>query len=189
MRNLLADFFLSLDGFASDAKGGQEWIGAFFGPQATDFVQETLSQPQVMIMGRKTYQVLSRYWPTATVPQAGPMNSLPKLVFSKTLKGPLGWSNTRLAKSALAEEIIRLKNQPGPDLRSIGSLELVRNMIELNLVDRLRLMIFPAVLGKTGTEPLFKGYEQIRLELVGQKVLDSNTLLLEYRPATRTAGR
>jgi dihydrofolate reductase len=183
MRHLTADFFVSLDGFASGANGGQEWIGAFFGAQMTGFVQKVLAEPQILIVGRKTYQILFGYWPGSKQPEAGPMNRLPKVVFSRTLESPLAWNNARLARGDLADEILALKRQPGPPLRSIGSLELVRNMIELDLVDRLRLMVLPAVLGSAGKEPIFERYQELRLELVDKTVLDSNALVLEYRPA------
>jgi dihydrofolate reductase len=116
------------------------------------------------------------------------MSALPKLVFSSTLKDPLAWKNTRLVKRAVADEIRALKQQPGDPLRSIGSISLVKSMIQLGLVDRLRLMVFPLILGSAGREPIFAGYPQASLELIDTKVLDSRLILLEYRPVFRPAG-
>jgi dihydrofolate reductase len=181
MRELMADFFVSLDGFAADADGGQDWIRGFGGPDMGRMMHETLGQPQTLVLGRKTYERLFGYWPDAKESQAGPMNELPKVVFSKTIKGPLKWKNATLASGELAAEIQELKRAKGPLLRSIGSMQLVKNLVALNLVDKLRLMVFPTVLGTTGTEPIFAGLPQRRLDLVEQKVLDRSTLLLEYR--------
>jgi dihydrofolate reductase len=83
----------------------------------------------------------------------------------------------------VAEEISTLKEQSEVPLRSIGSLTLVRGMLELGLVDRLRLTVFPLVLGPIGREPVFAGYQETRLELVGSEVLDSTVVVLEYAPA------
>lgn len=188
MTELTADFFVSLDGFAAGADGGQNWIGEFFGPEMMGYVQRILAQPQLIVVGRKTYQVLSGYWPTARESQAVHMNNLPKVVFSRTLEEPLNWSNARLATGDLADEILTLKRQPGPPLRSIGSLELVKSMMKLDLVDRLRLMVFPVVLGSAGREPIFEGLQQLRLQLADKTVLDSNVLVLEYRPVRRAGS-
>jgi dihydrofolate reductase len=111
------------------------------------------------------------------------MSELPKLVFSGTLREPLAWKNTTLVKGDLAEEVRSLKQQPGDPLRSIGSLALVRSMMQLGLVDRLRLMIFPLILGSDGKEPIFAGYSRTGLELVESKVLDSRLVLMKYRRA------
>jgi len=78
----------------------------------------------------------------------------------------------------------RLTQQPGDPLRSIGSISLVRSMISLGLVDRLRVMVFLLILGRSGREPAFAGYPDTVLDLVGSTVLDSRLTLLEYRPTT-----
>jgi dihydrofolate reductase len=182
MRELLADFFVSADGFASGETGGQEWVGSYAGPEMGGLVQKVLSEPQVLVLGRRTYEVLAGFWPKAKVPQAGPMNHLPKIVFSKTLKAPLAWNNSTLVAGELGDEMRALKRQPGPPLRTIGSAGLGRNLIALGLVDRLRLLVFPAILGRTGQEPIFESYDLLRLELLSSKILDGSTLWLEYRP-------
>jgi dihydrofolate reductase len=142
---------------------------------------EILGQPHVLVLGRKTYERLFGYWPDAKESQAGPMNQLPKIVFSRTLKGPLEWNNATLASGDLADAVRELKRAKGPPLRAIGSIELVRNLVALDLVDKLRLMVFPTTLGRGGKEPIFGWSAPRSLELVEQKVLDRSTLLLEYR--------
>jgi dihydrofolate reductase len=182
MRELTADMFVSLDGFAAGADGGQSWTFGSFGPQFAGFAQQVLAEPQIMIMGRVTYEIMARSWPSSPGPLAGPMNSLPKLVFSTTLAGPLAWTNAQLAKRGPAEEVRALKAQPGDPLRSIGSITLVRHLMAAGLVDRLRLVVFPHVLGQAGQEPFFAGYPETSLNLASTTVLDSRLVVCEYRP-------
>jgi dihydrofolate reductase len=180
LRELTADLFISLDGFASGVNEA-----AFFGYYGEDlgkWVSDNLRPPQVLIMGRVTYGALAQFAPSATDPSSVRMTELPKLVFSKTLKEPLSWKNARLAKDSVAKEIEALKQQAGDPLRSIGSVSLVKSMMQLGLVDRLRLMVFPVILGSAGREPIYVGYSRTALELIETKVLDSRVTLLEYRP-------
>jgi len=179
MRELTADLFISLDGFASGVN--QAAYFGYFGQNLGDWVRDHLEQPQVIMMGRATYVALAHFSASATDELSVKMSSLPKLVFSSTLKEPLAWKNTRLLKSAVADEIRALKQQRGDPLRSIGSISLVKSMMQLGLVDRLRLMVFPLILGSAGREPVFAGYTQGSLELIDTKVLDSRLILLEYR--------
>jgi dihydrofolate reductase len=184
MRELTADMFVSLDGFAAGADGGQSWTFGYFGPQFAGFAQQVLDEPQIMIMGRITYEIMARSWPSSPGPLAGPMNSLPKLVFSTTLAGPLAWNNAQLAKNGPVEEVSALKGQTGDPLRTIGSITLVRHLMAAGLVDRLRLVVFPHVLGQAGQEPVFAGYPETSLDLTSTTVLDSRLVVCEYRPKT-----
>jgi dihydrofolate reductase len=186
VRGLTADLFISLDGFASGVN--QAAYFGYFGQNLADWVRDHLEQPQVIIMGRATYVALAQFSASATDELSVKMSSLPKLVFSSTLKEPLAWRNTRLLKSAVADEIRALKQQPGDPLRSIGSISLVKSMMQLGLVDRLRLMLFPLILGSAGREPIYDGYQQASLELIDTKVLDSRLILLEYRPVFRSGS-
>jgi dihydrofolate reductase len=135
-------------------------------------------------MGRVTYEIMARSWPSSPGPLAGPMNSLPKLVFSATLAKPLAWNNAQLAKNGPVEEVTALKGQPGDPLRTIGSITLVRHLMAAGLVDRLRLVVFPHVLGRAGQEPVFASYPETSLDLTSTTVLDSRLVVCEYRPKT-----
>lgn len=106
------------------------------------------------------------------------------MVFSRTLEEPLEWNNSRLAKANLADEIRSLKAEPGESLRTMGSLSVVKRLLVEGLVDRLRLIVFPQILGGTGREPIFADLPDIDLELIDTKVLDDRLVTLEYRPAT-----
>jgi dihydrofolate reductase len=184
MRELTADMFVSLDGFAAGADGGQSWTFGYFGPEFAGYAQRVLAEPQIMLMGRVTYQIMARSWASSPDPLAGSMNSLPKLVFSTTLAEPLAWSNARLAKNGPVEEVGALKAQPGDPLRTIGSITLVRQLMAAGLVDRLRLVVVPHVLGQAGQEPVFAGCAETSLDLASATVLDSCLVVCEYQPKT-----
>ena len=184
MRELTADMFVSVDGFAAGPDGGQSWTFGYFGPEFAAYAQQILAEPQIMIMGRVTYEIMARAWPSSPGPLARPMNSLPKLVFSTTLAEPLAWNNAQLAKHEPVAAIRALKAQTGDPLRTIGSITLVRHLLAAGLVDRLRLIVFPHVLGKAGQEPVFTGYPETGLTLASTTVLDSRLVICEYHPDT-----
>ncbi|HUO33972.1 MAG TPA: dihydrofolate reductase family protein [Candidatus Acidoferrum sp.] len=181
MRQLIADLFVSLDGFASGEK--EAAFFGYFGEELGKWIHEHLFTPQEMLMGRVTYEALAQFSAAATDEMSVRMTDLPKLVVSSTLQEPLKWKNTRAVKGPLAEKIRALKQQPGDPLRSIGSVRLVKSLMDLGLVDRLRLMVFPLILGAAGREPIYTAYPRIALELVEVKALDGRLVLLEYRPA------
>jgi dihydrofolate reductase len=110
------------------------------------------------------------------------MDELPKVVFSTSLKPPLTWSNTTQVTEDAAIAVPAMKQEPGDPLRVIGSRSLVRSLFRLGHVDRVRLMVFPQVLGETGEERLFEGLPDINLCLVSTEVLDRRLVLLEYTP-------
>lgn len=181
MSELIADLFISLDGFAS---GTNE--AAFFGydgPDLSAWVSAELNRRQRILMGRNTYVALAGFSATAGDPASARMRELPKIVYSTTLTGPLTWDNTTVIAGELDEEIRALKRQPGDPIRIFGSIRLVQGLMGLGLVDRLRLMVFPLILGITGKEPIFAPLQRTTLRLAATKELDSRLLLLEYLPA------
>lgn len=180
IRELTADLFISVDGFASGAK--EAAFFGHFGEELGRWVSDHLHQPQLLIMGRVTYEALAQFSASGADEMSVRMTELPKVVFSSTLKEPLGWKNTRLVKASVADELRALKQQRGDPLRSIGSISLVKSMMQLGLVDRLRLIVFPVILGVVGREPIYAGYLRTGLELIDTKVLDSRLIVLEYRP-------
>src|SRR5260370_13366223 len=131
MRELISDLFISLDGFASGVD--QPPYFGYFGPDLDSWVREHLAPPQLIILGRVTYEALAQFAPSATDEISVRINALPKLAFSTALAEPLGWKNTRLVKRPVANEIKALKHQPGDPLRSIGSISLMKSMIQQGL--------------------------------------------------------
>lgn len=180
MRELTADLFISVDGFASGAK--EAAFFGYFGKELGSWVSDHLRQPQLLLMGRVTYEALAKFSAHGTDEVSVRMTEFPKVVFSSTLKEPLGWKNSRLVKGSVADELRTLKQLPGDPLRSIGSISLVKSMMQLGLIDRLRLIVFPVILGVVGREPIYAGYPRTGLELIDTKVLDSRLIVLEYRP-------
>jgi dihydrofolate reductase len=185
VRELIADLFISLDGFASGTNEAAYF--GYFGHDLRNWVCEHLDERQVLLMGRVTYEALARFAASATDEVSARMRTLPKLVCSNTLHEPLAWNNTRLIKGDVGDAITALKQQEGDPLRSIGSIRLVKSLAKLGLIDRLRLMVFPLILGQAGKEPIYADYPRIPLELMSSKVLDSRLILLEYCPAASTS--
>lgn len=185
MRELIADLFISLDGFASGTDEAAYF--GYFGQDLGNWVSEHLNEPQVILMGRVTYEVLARFAVSATDEVSVRMRRLSKLVCSNTLSEPLAWDNTRLIKGDVGDAIRALKQQEGDPLRTIGSIRLVKSLARLGLIDRFRLMFFPLILGEKGKEPIYADYSRLPLELVRTKVLDARLVLLEYRPAARVS--
>jgi dihydrofolate reductase len=180
VRELTADLFISLDGFASGMN--EPPLFGYHGENLVAWIRENLEKPQVLIMGRVTYAALAQFAIASNDELNVRMTALPKVVFSKTLQEPATWRNTRFVRTSVEEEITRLKHEHGEPLRSIGSISLVKSMIRSQLVDRLRLMIFPVALGTTGREFIYSGYEKTRFELMNSRILDSRITLLEYKP-------
>jgi dihydrofolate reductase len=178
---LIADLFITLDGYAS-GEGAPAYFG-YPGPELEHWIDDHLATPQILLMGRVTYEALSAIVQNELVEGADRMSELPKVVFSRTLREPLAWNNSRLAKADLTDEVRALKAQTGDPLRSIGSLSVVKGLLEAGMVDRIRLTVFPQILGSTGREPVFADLPDIDLELVDTNVLDARLVTLEYRPA------
>jgi dihydrofolate reductase len=180
VRELVADLFISLDGFASGANEAPFF--GYFGPELGAWIERELAEQQILIMGRVTYEALAEFAPKTEDPISVRMTELPKVIFSSGLQEPLLWKNARLTRVPVAEEIRALKSQHGGRLRSIGSIRLVKSMMELGLVDRLRLMVFPLVLGSEGREPVFATFARTPLKLASTQTLDARLVLLEYAP-------
>jgi dihydrofolate reductase len=181
MAELIADLFLTLDGYASG-----EDVGPFFGfggPELDAWVREVLDQPQLVVMGRATYQAMAAISMPATDAISVRMNELPKAVVSNSLAEPLEWPNTRLVRGDLGTAVTALKLESPEPLRTIGSMALVSSMIRAGLVDLLRVTIFPLTLGTDGREPAYARFPRAGFELASSKVLDSRLVMLEYRPA------
>ncbi|GAA2464697.1 dihydrofolate reductase family protein [Winogradskya humida] len=182
MAELIADLFVSIDGFARGVE-----VGPYFGyggDELDAWITREVGRPQVLVMGRVTYELMAGLSATATDTNSVRTNETPKVVVSRTLHEPLDWQNTRLVRD-LADGIGALKRESDVPLRTIGSLSLVRGLVELGLVDRLRVMVFPMMVGDDGRELAFDGFARGGFELAGTEVLDSRIVLLEYRPAVR----
>jgi dihydrofolate reductase len=161
MRKLIVNEFLSMDGVAQ-APGGEDEdpAGGFaHGGWHTHYMQDERARAWVMqyiaeigalVLGRRTYEIFAGYWPNASEEEAfiaEPLNRVPKYVASTTLSEPLAWNNSSLLRPDVATALRALKHEAGRDLHVIGSAELVRSLLSDDLVDELRLMTDPIVLG------------------------------------------
>ncbi len=184
MRKLFSFNMVTLDGFFEGPNQDIGWHHV--DEEFNQFAIEQTSSVDTILFGRVTYEGMASYWPTSAAITDDPviadlMNRLPKIVFSRTLQ-KAEWNNTRLIKDHIAEEITKLKQQPGKDLAIFGSANLLSTLVQMDLVDEHRIMVNPVVLG-SGT-PLFQGVnEPIELKLLKTKAFDSGNVLLYYQPA------
>jgi dihydrofolate reductase len=158
MRELVAELFISLDGYAFSTNAGPYFD--LYGPELGELIDERVAEPQELLMGWRTYQMLGEYAgsPESNDPLARRMDELPKTVLSHEASLPLRWTPARVVGGELPEVIGRLTSEHGPMLRTIGSVSIVRDLAAAQLLDQLRLVIFPIVLGPDGEEPIFAGH-------------------------------
>jgi dihydrofolate reductase len=175
MGKLVVSEFVTLDGVMEDPGGAEGferggWALQFDrGPEGDKFKLDELMEADALLLGRRTYEGFAEAWPSRTDEMgfADKMNSMPKYVVSTTLTDP-EWQNSTVIGENVAEEIAKLKEQPGGDILVAGSCQLVQTLIEHDLVDEWRLMVFPVVLG--AGKRLFKdGAEKTPLRLVEAK--------------------
>jgi dihydrofolate reductase len=179
MRKVLFFMLISLDGYFEGPNRDLTWHNV--DGEFDLFSFEQLETVDTLLFGRVTYEMMARFWPSQEAMAQDPlvankMNSLPKIVFSRTL-ARVDWNNTRLIKDHWVEEISRLKNQAGKDLIIFGSSDLAVTFIQQSLIDEFRILINPLILG--GGKPLFKGLQgQYGLKLVQTRVFGSGNVLL-----------
>jgi dihydrofolate reductase len=183
MRNVIVSNLVSLDGVIDEP----EWSMPYTGDEQLKFKFEELKAGDAMLLGRITYEGFAESWPTMPddgsflpVGFAARMNSLPKYVASTTLKEPLSW-NATLLKGDIAKAVTALKQQPGQDILVMGSGELIGTLMQHDLVDEFRLLVFPVVVGKG--KRLFKEGIPATLKLVEAIPFSSGSVKLVYRRA------
>ncbi|MEP7285582.1 MAG: dihydrofolate reductase family protein [Chloroflexota bacterium] len=176
MRKVVVAEFLSLDGVMEEPS----WSMPYWGDDIAKFKLDELFASDAHLLGRVTYQGFAEAWPSRT-DEAGfsdRMNNLPKYVVTTTLeKGE--WDNSHLIKENVAEEVSKIKQQPGQDILVAGSATLVQTLIQHNLVDEYHLLVYPVVLG-TGKR-LFQDGSKTTLKLVESKPFSSGVVLLVYQ--------
>ena len=179
MRKVIASEFVSLDGVM---EAPDRWQFPYFNDEMGEVVGAEMAQADAMLLGRVTYQEFASYWPTSTdEPFASHLNNTPNFVVSRTLEAPLEWQNSTLIKENVAEEISGLKQRPGKDISILGSATLVRSLLRDDLLDELRLMVHPIVLG-SGKRLFEDGGDRTALNLVDSKTFGTGVLYLIYQP-------
>jgi dihydrofolate reductase len=191
IRKIFAFILTTLDGYYEGPN--QDFDFWVVDEEFDRFAVEQLDEVDTLLFGRVTYEGMAAYWPTPQGEQDDPrvaarMNGLSKLVVSRTLD-KAEWANTRLIKDDVAEELTKLKRQPGKDIAILGSSDLTVSLLQMGLVDEVRIMVNPVVLG-AGSSVFRTADERIGLELLNSRAFNSGNVLLYYQPtARRTAGQ
>jgi dihydrofolate reductase len=188
MRKVILSNMVTVDGFFEGPNQDISWHNV--DEEFNEFAINQLNEIGTLLFGRVTYQGMASYWPTESAMRddpaiAGLMNSLPKIVFSKTLD-TAEWNNSRLVKDAhrLVEEVLELKRQPGKDIAVFGSSDLAATLAGHGLIDEYRIMIAPVFLGDGRS--LLRGIkEEPNLKLLRVRTFKSSNVLLCYEPDRR----
>jgi dihydrofolate reductase len=191
MRKLIVSTFVTLDGVMQAPAGPTEhdsgfahagWSVNYFDEQVGQFMTETASRPFAMVLGRRTYDIMAAYWPTAPE-EAGAktFNDATKHVASRR-RPRLEWSNSVLVEGDAADGIAALKQQDGPELQVHGSANLVQTLLRDDLVDQYRLLIFPVALG-SGKRLFAGGTIPAGLKLLDSLVSSTGVVMGTYEPA------
>ncbi len=180
MRKLIVTEFMSLDGVIENPG----WTFQYWTDGTAAFKGEETSANEALLLGRVTYEGFAQAWPNRTDddPGAAYFNGTRKYVVSSTLD-KAEWNNSVIIKGDLVEEITKLKQEDGPDLVVHGSAKLAQGLMEHNLVDRYRFLVYPLVLGEG--QRLFEGGTPATLKLVEAKTLDKGVVALVYDTDTQ----
>ena len=187
MRRLIYWMMVSLDGFVEGPSHELDW--PLVDEELHTYINGEVRSADALLYGRRTYELMAGYWPEADTYASSPpyeaefarlWRDLPKVVFSTTLE-QVGW-NTTIVSENVADEVARLKTQPGNDLVLFGGPDVAGALDELRAIDVYRLNVCPIVLG--GGKPFFKSPgDRVGLSLVDTQTFESGVVLLEYERA------
>jgi dihydrofolate reductase len=184
MRPVVVQMGVTLDGFVHGARGYEDWGLPPEHDEVVAWKTASLREAGTHIMGRVSYEAMASVWPTATGVYADVMNEIPKVVFSKTLTRA-DWPESTIAGGDLAEDIDRLKRQPGGVILAHGGATFIDALIGENLVDEYRLVIHPVVIGHGSG--LFKALPgPLRLDVIEARTFPGGTAVHVSRPTGRT---
>jgi dihydrofolate reductase len=184
MRKMFSFMMATVDGYYEGPT--QEFDFWIVDDEFDEFSVEQLDEVDTLVFGRVTYEGMAAYWPTPAAEEddqrvAARMNSIPKIVVSRTLD-KAEWANTRVVNAT--EELTALKQQPGKDIGIFGSSDLTVSLLRMGLVDEVRIMVNPVVLG-AGKSVFETAKDRISLKLLRTRAFDSGNVLLCYQPAAR----
>jgi dihydrofolate reductase len=176
---------VSLDGVIRDPAGDEGfdrggWVGRIQDrPELNRLALDDALGAEAMLMGRRTYEWFSGRWPSRQGELADRLNAMPKYVVSSTLRDP-DWTNSQVLRGDVVDEVSRLRQRISGDILVPASVGIVRTLIEHDLVDELRLKVFPVVLG--AGQPLFGETSRIKaMRLVDLRTLDGDTAFMTYQ--------
>jgi dihydrofolate reductase len=186
MRRLAVFNNVTLDGYFTGLNGDLSW--AHSGSEDAEFnafVADNASGGGRLVLGRVTYELMAGYWPTPSAIKNDPvvaegMNSMPKVVFSRTLD-KVSWSNTKLVKGDIASEIRKMKQEPGEDMAILGSGSIVSQLARTGLIDEYQIVVSPVVIGQGRT--MFDGLkEKLNFKLTETRTFGNGKVFLRYQP-------
>jgi dihydrofolate reductase len=181
MRKLIVTQWVSLDGIF-DAGSMNTWWMPFDSPDRQKYIQDTIKNCDIMLYGRKTYAMLYPYWSSFKHDEQGVANKLNNckkyVVSSKLKEGP--WENTTILNEDFISEIEKIKKENGAYILVQGSASLLKPLLEAGLVDELKLLVNPAIVGSG--ERSFSEHINVALEFSGFQQMDQNVILLTYKP-------
>lgn len=180
MGNVTASFFISLDGVV---EAPETWHTPWFDEEMGATIGQAIAAADAFLLGRRTYEEWAAYWPQQDPgrnPMAAAINGLPKYVVSRTL-GEATWQGSTVLAGALADEVPRLKERHGGEIAISGSATLVRSLLEAGLLDELRVMLHPVLVGR-GTRLFQDAPQPASLELAESRAFGSGVLSLSFRP-------
>ncbi|HEX4207693.1 MAG TPA: dihydrofolate reductase family protein [Ktedonobacteraceae bacterium] len=192
MRKVIVTMWVSLDGFIAGPNDEMDWIGGLYNEEMGKYETDLVRAGDTLLLGRKTYESFAGAWPkvpenpaasAGEVEYANIVNAMHKVVVSRTLE-TAEWNDSRVVKGNLAEEVAKLKQEPGKDVIIYGSASIVQALTNFDLVDEYQLLVHPIVLGSG--KPLFKDITgSHKLKLITAKTFDSGVVVLYYEPAQK----
>lgn len=186
MRKIFTFLVATVDGYYEGPN--QEFDWPYVDEEFNEFSLAQLDETDTLLFGRVTYEMMASYWPTPAANDDDPriavrMNEISKIVVSQTLD-KADWNNTRLISDDVAGALTEIKQQPGRDIAIFGSSALTVSLLQDGLVDELRIMVNPIVLG-AGKSLLATADQRVGLSLLEAKPFKSGNVLLRYEPAGR----
>jgi dihydrofolate reductase len=184
MSKLIVTEFVTLD-CVMEAPGGEPthshtgWVFDFMGPEEEQYKLDEVLEAESHLLGRVTYESFAGAWPEREGPLADKLNSMPKYVVSSMLEEPLEWNNSSLIKGDVVEEVAKLKRRDGGPILVAGSATLVHALIDNDLVDELRLMVFPVTIGG-GKRPFPESRQKKTFEPTDTRRFDSGVAVNSY---------
>ena len=188
MSKLFAFNMMTLDGYFEGPNHDIRWHNV--DEEFNRFAVEQLEQIGTLVFGRSTYEMMAAYWPTPAAIADDPvvarlMNELPKIVVSRTLR-KVQWSNTRILPERVKEELLALKRSSKGDVAIFGSANLLKTLMQLDLVDEHRIMLNPIILG-AGSALFQLSNGALELKLVRTRSFHNGNILLYYAPSRKNA--
>jgi dihydrofolate reductase len=183
MRKLVVFNHVTLDGYFAGMNGDISWFNK--DAELNAFAADNASAAGLLLFGRMTYELMASYWPKPYAINNDPivaerMNSLPKVVFSRTLD-KAEWNNTRIVKDKMPDEVQKMKQQTGKDMALLGSGNIIAQLASLGLIDEYRIMVNPVAIGKGRT--MFEGIkDRLALKLTKTQTFGNGNVLLCYEP-------